>query len=183
MIAVTSLLDPEHTVLVNDVIDALQQKFGLSTVKMTPYPHVTWFTAEINDLTNLKEILYEFAEQSHPFPINTTGLGVFPGSAPVIYIPVLRTNPVNQYHAQLFRKATALCQEMNPYYNPKAWMPHITLAVGDTTPGILGSVLEFLNERTFNWEINIDNLAILSKHQDKYLKEEVFMLNTALAEN
>ncbi len=57
MIAVTSLLDPTHTALVNDLIDALQQKFGLSTVKMTPYPHVTWFTAEVGELGHLKELL------------------------------------------------------------------------------------------------------------------------------
>ncbi|CAN5914407.1 hypothetical protein BH24BAC1_BH24BAC1_25980 [soil metagenome] len=181
MIAVTSLLDPEHTVLVNDLIDALQQKFGLSTVKMTPYPHVTWFTAEVGDLSHLKELLYSFAERSQPFQIHTSGLGIFPGPAPVIYIPVLRTSPVNQYHSRLFRKTKTICEEMGSYYDPDSWIPHITLAVGDTTPEILGGVLEFLNQFTFDWEINIDNLAILSKTGDKYLKEEVFMLNTALA--
>lgn len=181
MIAVTSLLDPEHTVLVNDLIDALQQKFGLSTVKMTPYPHVTWFTAEVGDLSHLKELLYSFAERSQPFQIHTSGLGIFPGPAPVIYIPVLRTSPVNQYHSRLFRKTKTICEEMGSYYDPDFWIPHITLAVGDTTPEILGGVLEFLNQFTFDWEINIDNLAILSKTGDKYLKEEVFMLNTALA--
>jgi 2'-5' RNA ligase len=181
MIAITSLLDPEHTARVNDLIDALQQKFGLITVKMTPYPHVTWFTAEVGKMEHLKDLLYSFAERSQPFQIHTTGLGIFPGPAPVIYIPVLRTNSVNQYHAQLFRKTKSLCEEISPYYNPDTWMPHITLAVGDTTPGILGSVLEFLNHYSYNWEISIDNLAILSKTGDKYLKEEVFMLNTALA--
>lgn len=180
MIAVTSLLDPTHTALVNDLTDALQQKFGLSTVKMTPYPHVTWFTAEMGELSHLKELLYSFAERFHPFQINTTGLGIFPGSAPVIYIPVLRTSPVNRYHAQLFGKTKPICEKISPYYDPNSWMPHITLAVGDTTPGILGAVLEFLNAYTYNWEINIDNLAILSKSGEKYLKEEVFMLNTEL---
>ena len=180
MVAVTSLLDPEHTGKVSDLIDDLQQKFGLSTVKMTPYPHVTWFTAEMEDLTHLKEILYDFTERAQPFSIHTTGLGIFPGPAPVIYIPVLRTQPVNLYHTQLLRRVTGQCEEMGPYYNPDSWMPHITLAVGDTTPGILGSVLEFLNTRTFNWTINIDNLAILTKNGDKYLKEEVFMLTREL---
>jgi 2'-5' RNA ligase len=180
MVAVTSLLDPEHTLLVNDLIDALHTKFGLSTVKMTPYPHVTWFTAEITDLTNLKDLLYGFAEQSQPFQIHTTGIGIFPGPAPVIYIPVLRTNPVNQYHTRLFRQTKRMCAEMCPYYNPDAWVPHITLAVGDTTPTVMATALEYLNQHMFNWTINIDNLAILTKNGNKYLKEEVFMLNTEL---
>ncbi len=120
MVAVTSLLDPEHTALVNDLIDALQSKFGLSTVKTTPYPHLTWFTTEIADLTDLKDLPYAFSEQSQPFVINTTGIGIFPGVSPVIYIPVLRTNTVNQYHAELYRRVSAMCGEMGRLYDPDA---------------------------------------------------------------
>ena len=178
MIAVTSLLDKPHAEGVLELIELLERKFGLIGVKMTPYPHLTLLTAEIPDKEELVQYLEQAALETRPFSIRTTGLGIFPGESPVIYIPVLRTAPLNLLHARLHRDISEMSTEMGIYYNPNMWLPHISLALGDTTPHLLGPVLAFLCSYNFNWEISINNLCILEKRGDFFLKEEEFHFRT-----
>ncbi|MFD2247840.1 2'-5' RNA ligase family protein [Pontibacter ruber] len=177
MIAVTSLLDKPHAECVLELTELLEKKFGLSGVKMTPYPHLTLLTAEIPDKEELVEYLEQTSLETRPFKIRTTGLGIFPGETPVIYIPVLRTTLLNQLHVRLHRDISEMSTEMGVYYNPNMWLPHISLALGDTTPQLLGPVLSFLCSYNFNWEITIDNLCILEKRGEYFLKEEEFLFN------
>lgn len=179
MIAVTSLLDQSHSDRVTELTELLDQKFGLNEVKMTPYPHLTLLTAEIPDKEELQQYLEQTALETESFSIRTTGLGVFPGEKPVIYIPVLRTAPLNQLHMRLHRDISEMSSEMGIYYNPNMWLPHISLALGDTSPEVLGPVLTFLFSYNFNWEIKIDNLTILQKCGDYYLKEDEYHLGRA----
>ncbi|MCC9135241.1 2'-5' RNA ligase family protein [Pontibacter silvestris] len=174
MIAVTSLLDKIHTERVSELTEQLDKRFGLNGVKITPYPHLTLFTAEVPDEEELKQYLENTCLETRNFNIRTTGLGVFPGPNPVIYIPVLRTQALNQLHATLHRDVSEMSLEMGVYYNPNLWLPHISLALGDTTPEILGPVLAFLCQYNFNWDITLDNLTILQKCGDYFLKEEEF---------
>ncbi|MBD1396513.1 2'-5' RNA ligase family protein [Pontibacter sp. JH31] len=174
MIAVTSLLDQSHSDRVTELTEHLDRKFGLSEVKLTPYPHLTLLTAEIPDMEELQEYLEQTSRETEPFTIRTTGLGIFPGEKPVIYIPVLRTPPLNQLHTRLHRDISEMSSEMGVYYNPNMWLPHISLALGDTSPDVLGPVLTFLFSYNFNWEINLDNLTILQKCGDFYLKEDEY---------
>jgi 2'-5' RNA ligase len=176
MIAITSLLDKSHSERVSELTELLERKFGLNGVKMTPYPHLTLLTAEIPDMDELKEYLELTCLETPAFTIRTTGLGIFPGPSPVVYIPVLRTPPLNQLHSKLHRDISEMSSEMGIYYNPSMWLPHISLALGDTTPAMLGPVLTFLCNYNFNWEISLDNISILQQCGDFYLKEEEFRL-------
>lgn len=174
MIAIASLLDKRNSDRVNELTDLIEQKFGLSGVKMTPYPHLTLLTAEVVDMEELKQYLEMTCYEAEKFTIRTTGLGIFPGTNPVVYIPVLRTPPLNSLHKQLHTDISEMCTEMGLFYNTNLWLPHITLALGDTSLEVLGPLLTFLSEFNFDWEITLDNLIILQKCGDFYLKEEEF---------
>lgn len=174
MIAITSLLDRTHSDKVNELTENLEEKFGLTAVKATPYPHLTLLTAEVPDMEELKQYLELTCFEAPDFTIRTTGLGIFPGPQPVVYIPVLRTPPLNQLHAKLHADISEMSSEMGLYYNPNMWLPHITLALGDTTPEMLGPLLSYLFNYNFNWEITLDNITILQKSGDYFLKEEEF---------
>jgi hypothetical protein len=50
----------------------------------------------------------------------------------------------------------------------------VSLALHDTTPELLGPVLQFLNNQTFNLELEISNLAILRPEGDMFVREVVF---------
>lgn len=174
MIAITSLLDTVTSERVSDLTSNLESKFGLNGVKITPYPHLTALTAEIPDMEELKEYLELTCLETRKITVRTTGIGVFPGLNPVIFIPVLRTPPLNDLHGRLHRDIAEMSTEMGVYYNPNLWLPHITLALGDTTPEVLGPVLSYLCNYNFNWEITLDNLTIMQKCGDFYLKDDEF---------
>ncbi|MCB2409073.1 2'-5' RNA ligase family protein [Hymenobacter lucidus] len=174
MLAITTLLTPLYAARINRIIKGLETEFGLDDVQATPDPHITYQLAGVRKLSMLKSVLREVARTTAPFEVHTTGLGVFPGPNPVIYIPVLRTDALNQLHQRVIRATAPLCLRTDKFSGPECWLPHISLALHDTTPELLGPVLQYLNKQTFNLKLTLDNLAILRQEGDLFLCEETF---------
>jgi len=172
MLAITSLLDSKHTAIVNTIISDFEKEFGLKQVQATPDPHITYLTTDALDVNLLKSYL-EKTSKSHPaFHVYTTGIGVFPGEHPVIYIPVLRTQPLNIFQSTLFKDISKLSTETGTFSKPKIWLPHISLALGDTTLDLLTPMFKYLSQYNFDWDIIIDNLTIYTKNKDTELFEQ-----------
>lgn len=178
MLAITSLLSQPHVVRIKGIIKRLEEKFGLDDVQATLDPHLTYQLAGVKKLSLLKNVLAEVAATTAPFPAFTTGLGVFPGAQPVIYIPVLRSDALNALHRRILAATKPLCLRTDKFSTPDCWLPHISLALHDTTPDLLGPVLSYLNQETYNLKIIIDNLAILRQEGELFVKEEVFHIGT-----
>src|SRR6476661_457032 len=175
MFAITSLLNPRNAQRISRIIKDLEVQFGLDDVQATPDPHLTYLLTGTRRIKELKEVLREVAATTPPFSAFTTGLGVFPGENPVIYIPVLRSNDLNLLHQRVLDVTAPLCRP-SAYYKPDRWLPHISLALHDTTPDILGPVLRHLNQETYNLRMNVNNIALLHKKGDLFVREEVFEL-------
>ena len=109
----------------------------------------------------LEEIIHDVANARPPLVVRTTGLALFTGVRPVIYIPVVKAAPLLELHAHIWRSAQPASQELSPYYAPDSWMPHISLAYEDVTPANVGAVIESLAFRSFNWEMTIDNISLI----------------------
>ncbi|GAA4354990.1 hypothetical protein GCM10023185_17390 [Hymenobacter saemangeumensis] len=169
------MLNPRNAQRISRIIKELEVKFGLDDVQATPDPHLTYLLTGTRRLNELKQVLQEVAATTPPFSGFTTGLGVFPGENPVIYIPVLRSNDLNLLHQRVLDVTAPLCRP-SPYYLPDRWLPHLSLALHDTTPDVLGPVLRYLNQETYNLRLNVNNLAILRKKGDLFVREEVFEL-------
>ena len=103
MLAITSLLDAKHADLVSTIIQDFQKEFGLKQVQATPLPHITYLIAQTYNIDLLKDYLLRLCHTARPVHAYTTGIGVFPGEHPVIYIPVLRTQPLNKMHSHLYQ--------------------------------------------------------------------------------
>ncbi|MDO7848138.1 2'-5' RNA ligase family protein [Hymenobacter sp. M29] len=176
MLAITSLLSPPHTLRINNIIKSLEEKFGLDDVQATLDPHLTYQLAGVKKLESLKEVLADVAARTAPFPAFTTGLGVFPGERPVIYIPVLRSDALNALHRRIQAATAPLCLRTDKFSGPDCWLPHISLALHDTTADLLGPVLAYLNQETYNLKLIIDNLAILRQEGELFVREEVFKM-------
>ncbi|GAB2967159.1 hypothetical protein GCM10027048_42270 [Hymenobacter coalescens] len=176
MLAITSLLNPQNAARINGIIQSLEDEFGLDDVQATPDPHITYLLAGINKHEALKEVLEDIATTTAPFEAHTTGLGLFPGPNPVIYIPVLRSDALNRLHHRLITATLPLCLRTDKFSQPELWLPHISLALHDTTPELLGPVLQYLNEQTFNLKLRISNLAILRQEGEQFIPEEVYPL-------
>jgi len=176
MLAITSLLSPPHALRINNIIKSLEEKFGLDDVQATLDPHLTYQLAGVRKLESLKEVLADVAAATEPFPAFTTGLGVFPGERPVIYIPVLRSDALNALHHRILAATAPLCLRTDKFSGPDCWLPHISLALHDTTVDLLGPVLAYLNQETYNLRILIDNITILRQEGEQFVKEEVFKM-------
>ncbi len=176
MLAITSLLTQPHALRINAVIKKLEEKFGIDDVQATLDPHLTYQLAGVKKLSSLKNVLAKIAATTEAFPAFTTGLGVFPGARPVIYIPVLRSDALNALHQRILTATAPLCLRTDKFSTPDCWLPHISLALHDTTPDLLGPVLAYLNRETYNLKISIDNLAILRQDGDVFVQEEVFKM-------
>jgi len=174
MLAITSLLSPPHVSRINAIIKKLDDEFGLDDVQATLDPHLTYQLAGVKKLSSLKKALAEVAATTEPFPAFTTGLGVFPGTQPVIYIPVLRSDALNALHRRILAATAPLCLRTDKFSGPDCWLPHISLALHDTTPDLLGPVLRYLNQETYNLRIHIDNLTILRQEGERFVIEEGF---------
>ncbi len=162
MYGLASLLDAEHERLVEDLWAELKNGFGVRGIYQTPFVHFSYQIAESYDLAALEPLLRRLARSTAPFHIWTTGLGVFTGARPVLYIPVVRGPALDRFHRALWEAiaASGAAGGVADYYGPARWMPHITIGFGDINRDNLCSIMPALSERDFAWEIAIDNVVV-----------------------
>jgi 2'-5' RNA ligase len=161
MDGLVSLLDQRHHDRVEVLFSLLEDRCGLRGIRMTPYPHFSWQVAESFDRQELPPAMTAWAQVQDPFFVHTSGMGIFSGSEPVLYLPIIRSRQLNRLHAALWEQLAAWRTGASPLYRPEAWMPHITLAFGDVTRESLSCAVRSLARQTFEWQIKIDNLALL----------------------
>lgn len=161
MHGIVSLLDSLHYQYTEDLWTELRQEFGVQGVYVTPYPHFSYHVASDYDVEMLAPILNSVATNQPPFQVSTSGLGIFTGKAPVLYIPVVRNPSLTQFHETLWRELSNTGNKIQTYYHPKHWIPHITIGFGDLNSDTLAHVVHYLSGRDFNWEITVDNLALI----------------------
>ena len=161
-----ALLDEEHTTRVHQIWRLLEEECGLIPVNVPPYPHVSFHVARSYQLPELDQRLSEITQQIHPFSVQTTGLGIFTGSNPVVYLPVVATKTLLDVHQRLWEQTHQFGQHLNRYYQPGEWVPHITLVQQELTTRSLECIFEHCIERAFVWEIAINELGVIFQNHD-----------------
>jgi 2'-5' RNA ligase len=161
MHGVVSLLDSTHDAQVERLWAELAATFGVRGVYVTPYPHFSYHVAAAYDLARLDPILQAVAGMTAPFRVRTAGLGIFTGAQPVLYLPVVRTAALSRVHAALWPAVASVASDSNSYYHPDRWLPHITIGFGDVSPERLAALIGPLAARSFDWEIAIDQFALI----------------------
>lgn len=163
MHAVSSLLDATSKREVEILWDDLETRFGLKGIRITPIPHFSWQIASHYDWEKARLLLDELAKDILPFTVKITGLGLFTGEQPVVYLPLAKDRLLLEIHELLWQTFDGLGREVSAYYHPHVWMPHITLAHGDVTSEHIGEVMKALAFQAFDWECRIDNLALIKQ--------------------
>lgn len=164
MEGIVSLLDNKHYALIEQLWAELEQRFGVRGVLITPYPHFSYHVASSYGADEQTDIALEkLAQATAPFTVTTSGLGIFTGASPVLYLSVVRTESLSEYHHTVWSALQGLGQNPQAHYQPEHWMPHVTIGFGDMKPDKLAEVVPFLSQRNFNWTIPIDNLAHIAE--------------------
>lgn len=161
MHGIVSLLDQEHYTLVEELWRELQEKCGLEGIKVTPYPHFSWQIGVEYEWTELEKVFHDIAIRTKPFVVHTTGLALFTGDQPVIFIPLVRDPALNAFHAQVWDRLAQIGEGISPHYSPRNWMPHISLAYSDVTRETINCAMQTLAFRAYDWRIEVDNLAAI----------------------
>lgn len=163
MYGAVSLLDDLTNQMVKDIWQRLEDKCGLKGVRIFPVPHFSWLVAKAVDVEAANRKLMELGKHLPPLQVRTSGLGVFSGPSPVIYIALVNDSAMQAYHHQIWEAVNSLTTQPVPYYAPGYWMPHITLAYGDVTPERLPCALMELCYDCLDRVIHVDTLALVSQ--------------------
>jgi 2'-5' RNA ligase len=167
MHGVVSLLEQRSYAAVEGLWDELERQFGVRGVRATPFPHFTYQVAGAYDEPALESAMRRVAGARPPFQARTTGLGVFTGAEPVVYVPVVRDARLSALHEAVWDALSPAGSDVSGYYRPDQWMPHITLAWADIDAERAGAIAGYLAGRSFDWEITIDNLTFIRDTGDR----------------
>lgn len=177
MHGIVSLLDKKHDKQVRDLWAELAITFNVHGIETTPWPHFSYQVSEYYDTNLLESILQNFVQDYVEFRVHTSGLGLFTGSKPVLYIPLVRAQELSRFHRALWREVTRAARGVEEeYYHPKNWMPHITLAQHDIHQDNLAEIIRRLSGRMFNWTININSVAFIHDTGDHQELKSSFRL-------
>lgn len=176
MHGIVSLLDDQHTELVEPLWAEMAQRFSVGNPAAAFVPHFSYHVAEAYDLDRLAGILERLAKETAVFPIQAAGIAIFPGAEPVIYIPVARNLALTQLHEHVWTAVTPHSQNSIPYYAPAGWFPHITLAHKEIAPDNIGPIITWLHRQNIAWTIPVDNLTILGEVDGRHQTHHHFNL-------
>jgi 2'-5' RNA ligase len=165
MDGLVSLLPEPYYQRVESIWNELKDTFQLTGILVTPYPHFSWQISENYDDERLKEVIRQLASEAQRFSVRTSGIGIFSGPQPVIYIPIVKNRALIEFHARIWERAapTAVGGSPSPYYHPDHWMPHISLAYSDIHENNIAKVMTYLAFKSYDWEMEIDNLSFISE--------------------
>jgi 2'-5' RNA ligase len=180
MDGIVSLLDDRHRDMVLTLWEELRGAFGLRGIYPTRFPHFSYHVAERYDAARLTPILAEFGQSHSPFHVTATGLGIFTGPQPVLYVPLVRTPELSLVHQDLWLALDGTAEGTTGLYHPRKWIPHITLAHGDISNEVLPDVIRFLRERSFNWDFKVDDVTLVIQAGTLDERQERFRLGASV---
>ena len=168
MDGIVSLLDDEHYKLVEEIWAELDREFGLRGIYVTPFPHFTYHVAEHYEVEQVGPVLERFAAEQAGFSVKTAGLGIFTGTAPVVYISVVRSPELSRFHKALWDQLGDAGLGVINHYKPDDWVPHVTLAYGDVDQLNLPHIIKFLSKRDFYWEVPVHAISLVYSTGTEY---------------
>ena len=161
MYALVSLLNGEPRDELHALCGDLRREFCACGLYVTTFAHVSYQVAAAYNLEQLGPTLVALASQVTPFKARLTGLGVFTGDNPVVFIPVVRNSALTRLHQLLWEHVAEIATDLAGYYHPERWIPHVTLVRGDVDHENLGQIVRRLSEHDVNWEVTIDHIALI----------------------
>mgnify|MGYP001813579043 CR=1 FL=1 len=161
MEGIVARLDEDHSRLSESLWAVVESELGLRGIYVTPFPHFSHHVAQGYDKDSLGPILQRVAQDTQAFPVQASGYGIFAGQPPVLYIPVVRTRELTDFHATVWQHTAHTATGTIDHYRPENWLPHITLGFGDIDKDNLPDVIRLLCERPLHWRMTIDNLSFI----------------------
>jgi hypothetical protein len=165
MHGIVSLLNEPNYSKVEKLWLDLEMECGLRGIKVTPLPHFSWQVAMDYDLDLLRPVLQDIAAKARPFETRTTGVGIFSGPNPVVFINVVKTDEMMNFHKLVWEKTSHTALGISSFYDPLSWIPHITIAHTDMVWPSVSCAIQKLVYQPFNWQIKVSSISVISQDE------------------
>ena len=124
------------------------------------YPHFTWQGAQQYKVQGFEMMLRNVFLGQKPFKIKLAGLGIFTGKKPILYLNMVKSPLVSKIHEIITEVSQPFVTELESYWLPDNWMPHLTLVEPGTDSKKIGDFLPCLLERKFESEIEVKSICL-----------------------
>jgi len=166
MYSVVSILPSPYDLKVKSAWKDLERTCGMAPTQEPP--HFTWQVGVEYDESRAEKVISEIASSLKPFKVKTSGLGLFTSMKPVVYVPISRTPQLSEVHQQLWDSLDFQSHQFTPLHDPSVWIPHIPIVDGDVEERNLRDVLARLSWQNFDWEFEVNNLALIQGDEIKF---------------
>ena len=164
MDSIVTILEEPFYQSVKTIWKDLELQCGFTNAVPMTVPHFSWHVAEsYKDEKRLIKVMETVCRQAKPFTVTTAGLGIFPAPKLVVNIALVKNRALLEFHQNLWELLNQLANQPSPHYAPESWAPHITLAYEEFTAKGLCCVMEYLLGRLTDWELTVNNLALISQ--------------------
>ena len=161
MFSIISELDPDTAVFVMHLWRKLSDACGLKGIYNFPNPHFTWLVADSVETKPVCELMAEIAKKTYTFPVRMTGINVFEGHSPVLYLSLFKSLALAKLHLNLLHQVKPFFGEINKYYSPEHWIPHVTLALRDLTNETLDCAVKSIEEEATGQMLWVNNIMLV----------------------
>ncbi len=129
--AVEMYMDGESETRIRRIWQALAEAGIKSSMLDASYrPHISLAVCDELDINGLEQALSLFAENTSPFGLTFSNVGVFPLAEGVIFLGTVVTPNLLAIHAEFHRLFEKYAKSQREHYRVGAWIPHCTLAFG-----------------------------------------------------
>jgi 2'-5' RNA ligase len=129
--------------------------------------HFSWHVAAAYRSDWVEDCLQETARDLSTIQTLSTGLGIFTTEQPVLYLPVNKNQLVADLHHVLWERLTPIAENVNPYYDPEIWIPHITLAYENANAEQISQMASSLLKQEMIFQLRFDHLALIFRNETK----------------
>lgn len=166
---------------VTKIWNDFHQFFGISRIKTTSFPHLTWAIAKESDEKLVDEKLNIIRKNTFPFVLSTNGIGIFTGKRPAVYIQIKPSVQILKFQKELHETFSDHSDGLKKFYVPERWIPHISLAIEDIDSSNIGKVMEYLLPNTFKHDLRIETISLVRKEkgQNMALVQDYWFANKA----
>ncbi|KAA3664665.1 MAG: 2'-5' RNA ligase family protein [Chloroflexi bacterium] len=163
-----TILDQPHYQKIESIKSDLNERFYLFDPALPFHPHFSYHVAESYNEMALRPLMQQLARETAVFTLKANGIGIFPGPEPTLYIPLTRTQTLNNFHQKIWSTINPLCQDSVTYYHPENWFPHISIGPSSIPVEKLGPAVQWLNQQNLFFETKATNLSFFRQAKIGY---------------
>jgi 2'-5' RNA ligase len=122
-------------------------------------PHLTFLASETMLSQNTLEKLDRILEYQVPFSLSAVSLSTFMNEQNILFLGVIVSQLLLDFHQSIYAQVSQSDQQLNSYYPPGRWVPHITVATQLNKEQLARAMARL--ELTLPVELRVSGLALV----------------------